>query len=85
MQKEINKLKKLGMSSLQAMVFVRDIARKWYAIGDINGMTYNYEENPKESFDTKFSKKLAKNKDQIIVFTNAATLEIGEGPKLLVN
>ena len=53
MQKELNKLKKLGMTPKAAMLFIRSIAEPWYNIG-----TWNMG----ESFDTKFSRELSEPK-----------------------
>lgn len=39
MTKQINKLKKLGMSSKEAMLFVHDIAELWYLIGKNDGVS----------------------------------------------
>ena len=59
MYKHIEKLKKLGMSSKEAMLFVRSIAQHWYTFGWDDGMDDIMETFPDiEPFDTQFNKSL---------------------------
>lgn len=63
--KKINKLKKLGMSSQKAMLFVRSIAYEWYLNGHKDGMhdyPIEFENEISEPFDTQFSKLLTPKK-----------------------
>jgi len=69
MEKEIKKLKKLGMSSKEAVIFLRKIAYTWFKEGKENisylspGPIFSSIIIQPDSFDTIFSKKLAKLSD----------------------
>jgi len=71
MEKEIKKLKKLGMSSKEAVIFLREIALNWFDKGMSNKDAHltntsfrtALKIDIKTPFDTLFSKELAKLSD----------------------
>jgi hypothetical protein len=65
MQKQINKLKKLGMTPKAAMLFVRTIADQWYDCGYVCGSNdqnlievEDWNTSQSASFDTQFHESL---------------------------